>query len=226
MRSVHLPDVVELRQYTMVPGRRDELIDLFDRLFIDGLEAAGMAVLGLFRDLDRPDRFVWLRGFPDMARRHTSLEAFYGGPLWAASRGAANATMLDSDDVLLLRPVSGGVRAESSDAAGRRVTITIAHLAAAATPAQIAAVTEALAVIGAPPLAVLATEPAKNTFPRLPVREGETVLAWIGAWADDAACEQHARTAAAAPAWRAAIAALAPRRLEVLRLAPTDRSRT
>jgi hypothetical protein len=61
--------VVELRQYTLHPGRRDVLIDLFDREFVETQEAAGMAVLGQFRDLDDSDRFVWLRGFDDMRRR-------------------------------------------------------------------------------------------------------------------------------------------------------------
>jgi hypothetical protein len=65
-----------------------------------------MRILGQFRDVDRPDRFVWLRSFPDMILRKHALETFYGGPTWKAHRAAANATMLDVDDVLLLRPVT------------------------------------------------------------------------------------------------------------------------
>jgi hypothetical protein len=98
--------IVELRQYTLRPGQRDVLIDLFDREFVETQEAAGMGVLGQFRDLDAPDRFVWLRGFPDMVARADSLGAFYGGPVWREHGRAANATMVDSDDVLLLRPVA------------------------------------------------------------------------------------------------------------------------
>jgi len=63
-----------------------------------------MRIIGQFRDLDNPDRFVWLRGFPDMATRGRALQAFYGGPVWKAHRDVANATMIDSDNVLLLRP--------------------------------------------------------------------------------------------------------------------------
>jgi len=100
--------VMELRQYVMRPGRRDELIELFEQRFVDAQEALGIRVLGIFRDLQRPDRFVWMRGFADMAERHRALESFYGGPVWAAHRDAANATMIDSDDVLLLRPARAG----------------------------------------------------------------------------------------------------------------------
>ncbi len=57
------------------------LIDLFDREFIESQEELGMRVLGQFRDLSRPDRFVWLRGFPDMSSRRDALAAFYGGPV-------------------------------------------------------------------------------------------------------------------------------------------------
>ena len=104
----HPVPIVELRQYRLHPGKRDTLIDLFEREFIESQEALGMAILGTFRDLDDPDRFVWTRGFTDMTSRARALHAFYSGPVWQAHRSAANATMVDSDDVLLLRVVRAG----------------------------------------------------------------------------------------------------------------------
>lgn len=97
--------VVELRQYTLHPGKRDALVELFERELIESQEALGISVIGQFRDMDDPERFVWLRGFQDMEARGPALAAFYGGPVWEAHRKAANATMLDSDNALLLRPV-------------------------------------------------------------------------------------------------------------------------
>src|SRR5438552_14959812 len=98
--------IVELRQYTLHPGQRDVLIDLFDRIFVESQEALGMKVIGQFRDLDNPNRCVWLRGFQDMPSRAQALKAFYGGPVWKAHREAANATMIDSGNVLLLHPAN------------------------------------------------------------------------------------------------------------------------
>src|SRR5262245_20442979 len=98
--------IVELRQYTLHPGKRDILIDLFDREFIESQEAVGMTIIGQFSDLDNPDRFVWLRGFQDMPSRARALADFYGGPVWKANSKAANATMIDSGNVLLLRTVA------------------------------------------------------------------------------------------------------------------------
>src|SRR5258708_37134253 len=94
MTSARYP-VVELRQYTLHPGSRDHLIGLFERELIESQEAAGMAVLGQFRDIDDPDRFVWLRGFPDMAARAGALRRFYGGPAWRAHRDAPKPTIVD-----------------------------------------------------------------------------------------------------------------------------------
>lgn len=68
--------IVELRQYTLHPGARETLIELFEREFVTGQQSAGITVGGRFRDLDDPDRFVWLRAFPDMEHRRRSLEAF------------------------------------------------------------------------------------------------------------------------------------------------------
>src|SRR5260370_17117922 len=104
MHGVRYP-VVELRQYTLNPGQREVLIDLFDREFVESQEAAGMMILGQFRDTDDPDRFVWLRGFSDMPGRAKALDRFYTGPVWRAHSPQATATMIDSDDMLPLRPV-------------------------------------------------------------------------------------------------------------------------
>jgi hypothetical protein len=71
--------IVELRQYTLHPGKRDVLIDLFEREFIETQEAVGIEVIGQFRNVDDRDRFVWLRGFRDMASRAKALQDFMAG---------------------------------------------------------------------------------------------------------------------------------------------------
>ena len=212
--ELHPPHaIVELRQYTLQPGRRDELIALFEREFIETQEAVGMTVLGQFRDFDDPDRFVWLRGFASMAARARSLAAFYDGPVWRAHRKAANATMIDSDNVLLLRPAVDGampIDAWRRDDGGPRDAALLAIVAA-----RDQALASAIAHAGGELVARYETEPSVNTFPRLPVREGESVAVWIARFADLQACAQLADALAQGP--------LAP--MQLLRLAPTSRSR-
>src|SRR5258708_3452785 len=100
--------VFELRQYTLRARQRDTLVALFEQSFLEPQNALGAHVFGTFRGLDGGDRFVWVRGFRDRDARREALSAFYGGPVWQAKRTAANATILDSDNVLLLRPAGPG----------------------------------------------------------------------------------------------------------------------
>jgi hypothetical protein len=234
--------VVELRRYTLHPFKRDVLIDLFDREFVEPQEASGLHVLGTFRDLDDPDRFVWLRGFAGMDARVRGLTAFYGGPVWRAHREAANRTMVDSDDVLLLRPMSAASGFDAADAVlpPRDAVdipqgIVVAHLHSLQA-ARLDAVAErfwrdALPLLrdaGVDAIAVLVSETAPNDFPQLPVREGEHVLAWFERYPDAAAHARMREALQANPAWRAIEADLrghAARPAEILRLQPTARSR-
>jgi heme-degrading monooxygenase HmoA len=245
--AVGASPVVELRQYTLKPGRRDTLIDIFDGRLIEGQEEAGITIIGQFRDLDRPDMFVWLRGFADMDARKDALTAFYGGPIWAAHRDAANATMIDSDDVLLLRPAwSGGgfdLSGASRDdlAADEKpiqnkplsgiVAVQIHHLQPGAEidfASRFKAEMESLMTTpGTRLLAAFVTEHAENSFPRLPVRASENVF--ISVIGFDSA-EAHARnkaTLAASPAWQAFWQAAQldlTKPTETLRLSPTSQS--
>ena len=83
--------VVDLRPYALHAQRADIFATLFEREFIQAQEAAGITVIGQFRNPDDPDRFVWLRGFRDMASRATALQAFYDSALWKPPRDEANA---------------------------------------------------------------------------------------------------------------------------------------
>jgi hypothetical protein len=98
--------VTELRQYTLHPGTRPAFVSLFERTFVESQEQLGIRLLGQFEDRDDPDRFIWIRSFPDMPTRKRALTEFYYGPVWAAHRDEANAMMVDSDNVHLLQPVS------------------------------------------------------------------------------------------------------------------------
>ena len=219
--------IVELRQYTLHPGRRGDLVALFDRKLVEPQEQHGLQVIGTFVDLEDPDRFVWLRGFPDMPSRKAGLEAFYDGPVWQAHKHAANATMIDSDDVLVLRPT----RPFAAGPAGV-VVVTVLSLAQPAEQGFLAWyedwVEPVLAAAGSATIALLVTDPSPNTFPRLPVRQGEWVHVRIAGFASAAALVEHQAALAATPGWAELASQLAARTVrepQVLLLSPTPRSR-
>jgi quinol monooxygenase YgiN len=184
-------NVFELRQYTLEPGQRDVLIELFDREFVETQEAVGIRVYGQFRDGEHPERFVWIRAFADMKARERGLTSFYGGPAWKAHGRQAAATMIDSDNVLLLHPLNppGGfnnlpakrpsIGAPAPPSA--LMTATIYSLRAD-TCREFATffrerLLPALRESGITPRAIFATEHSPNTYPALPVRESEEVVA-------------------------------------------------
>lgn len=230
--------IVELRQYMLHPGKRDELIDLFDREFVEPQEAVGMTVMGQFRDLDDPDRFIWLRGFRDMQTRAKGLAAFYGGPVWQKHRGgAANTTMIDSDNVLLLCPAWPGseigvdIRQRDISNKGKAsglLDASIFYLKESASADLLKFCREhmqtALIEQGARQVAWYVTEPSPNNFPKLPVRENEIVLVGFAMFDDAASFEKFSRGGK----WDRKIAPiLSPwlsRATELHRLTPTTRS--
>jgi hypothetical protein len=228
--------VLELRQYTLKPGATDALVEVFEAELVESQEAVGMRVGGLFRDRDDADRFVWMRGFASMPERCEALTAFYGGPVWRQHGPAANATMVDSDDVLLLRPTVPARpplaparrpavgAADTSDELG--VVTAYQHRAGEGTCEWLAA--EAHSVLEqalGSRVAMWRSEPAVNTFPALPVRTDHVVV-WTATFAHDAAYDAaHARLEKTT-AWRALAPELA-RRIDstaTLRLRPTARS--
>jgi hypothetical protein len=198
-----------------------------------------MKVIGQFRDLDRPDRFVWLRGFDDMESRRASLGAFYGGPVWAEYKDAANATMISSDDVLLLSPAWQGSAFDLAGAGrGRRdpadaiVMAKIFHIKPAGEAGLVKLfrnkAAPLLADLGAPLLAAFVTEHAENNFPRLPVRADENVFAAFFRFANAAAHARHETALTNSAAWQGDLLPRLQRCYsrppETLRLARTDRS--
>jgi hypothetical protein len=256
--------VLELRQYTLHPGMRDTLIQIFEDHFIEGQEACGMRIIGQFRDLDDLDRFVWLREFDGMDARAQALDAFYTGPVWLTQRDAANATMIDWRDVLLLKPASGetgfafdatqraaaqpGQPAQSgrgeasaqpalaqSGLPGGILIATIYTLDPQQGPTSAAFATwfretavPRLAQAGISVLAQLVTESAPNSYPRLPVREGEQVFVWFAAYPDRASHVAAVRDLERQHAWRdevsPALRTLTKGEPQQLALSPTRRS--
>ncbi len=239
---VSFSPILELRQYTLHPGQRDVLIELFERAFIEPQEAVGAAVIGQFRDLEDPNRFVWLRGFPDMERRLAALQAFYSGTVWKEHRADANATLVDSDNVLLLRPArpTSGFSLDSShrpprDAQEVPPGLVIATILSFETSPSVdfldffeSTLAPALSRNGASVLSYFVTEESTNTYPALPVREGEQVFVWFSGFGDQTAYDEHVAVLARDQQWHNQVREPLRCRLkadpEVLKLAPTARS--
>ncbi|WP_429819668.1 NIPSNAP family protein [Ensifer sp. B1-9] len=231
--------VFELRRYRLHPGGREPLIGLFDKEFVEPQEALGMRIEGEFRDLDDPDAFVWVRSFANMEARTEALAGFYSSAVWKEHGPSANETMLNSDNVLLLKPVAG-TRPFSHNRTRERETrqikgLVTANICSLAPNTQDAFATyfmaEALPILesaGARVAAIFITERNVNGFPRLPVRDGETVFVWFELHEDEDSFSRHQGRLSQDMKWTHEVYPRMDsqcwRRIEVSRLTPTPRS--
>lgn len=231
--------VLELRQYLLKPGRRDELIDLFDRHFVESQEQHGARIIGQFRNRNDRDQFVWMRGFAGMDARRRVLQDFYGSPVWSEHRNRANDTMIDSSNVLLLKPAgpASGLYLNSAKrpppgAPSADGGVVIAAIHYFDEPVEAGSVryfethiVPALDRNGAALLGYYVSESSENTFPALPVREGENVFVWFASFADEHSCAAyHKSLNREGNRPGSDLSALQARRQEILELIPTGRS--
>ncbi|MES2318942.1 MAG: NIPSNAP family protein [Pseudomonadota bacterium] len=228
--------VIELRRYSLVEGSAERFSRSFETWFPEAFQQLGALVLGHFFERGPVERFTWLRGYPDMAARAAVNTAFYDGPVWREHRAALNQWILDSDNVLLLRPLhpgSGipGIRAvdpvAEPDGAGGIAVLQIFPVKEGALDECALAADPWFASYqgsGVVEVGILATLDAANNFPRHPIRSDGTFLVWMGVLRDQGALEGlHGAFAAGAAA--IAQSGLLAGPAELLVLDPGQRSR-
>jgi hypothetical protein len=199
----HLKDfpVVELRRYTIKPGEREHFAAYFDTYFPETLEQAGTLVFGEFFERKNPSGFTWIRGFHSTDDRAIDNAIFYYGPVWKEYRAVVNNLLVNTDNVLLLRPLTpeqtisilpavdpvlepkgaeGVVVAQIFQVKPDSVDAFV-QLAEASFAAYRAA--------GAREAGVLVTLDVPNNFSQLPVRTDGPFLVWLGILKDNQVLE-------------------------------------
>jgi hypothetical protein len=196
--SAHLSDfqVLEFRRYTIKEGEREHFAQYFDTYFPEALQELGTIVAGDFFERKNPSGFTWIRGFHTLEDRAVANAQFYAGSVWKEHKKTMNDLIVDSDNVMLLRPLSPerGIpilpavdpTVEANGAQGIVVAEIFAvkadgveAFAKAAEPTfasyQAAGVREA---------GVLVTLDVPNNYPQLPIRTDGPFLVWLGVLKD------------------------------------------
>lgn len=183
--------IVDLRDYTTTPGARDRLIERCETQLFDEQVRLGATFFGAFRDAGDPDRFVWLRGMRDLAERRRILTAFYtDGAMWRAQRDEVNAWIADSDNVLLMRPVSPWAP-PATGASEVAMLSCVGREPLGDADERRRSVERAIAAAGGRLLVTLATDPSENNYPRHPIRSGESGFVWFATFSPGAALTFH-----------------------------------
>ena len=170
-------DVVELRRYTMQPGQRENFAENFDAYFPEAFQQLGAIAFGQFFERDKPSMFTWLRGFRDMDARAVVNSAFYYGPVWKEHKPTVNPMMIDSDDVLLLRPLRAIPVLPAVDPVRERSPrgVVVMHIVHDIDPEILERAYAKYECAG-----LLVTLDAPNNFPQLPVRTDGPWVVWLG----------------------------------------------
>jgi NIPSNAP len=184
--------VFEFRRYTIKQGEREHFARYFDSYFPEAFQQLGAIAIGQFFERNNPVGFTWIRGFHDMDARAVANSAFYYGPVWKEHKATLNSLMTDSDNVLLLEPLTrerGVLLLPAVDPIrepGGAQGVVVAQIFAVKTDkvstfaVQAEATFSAYRDAGAREAGVLISLDVKNNFPQLPVRTDGPYLVWLG----------------------------------------------
>ena len=187
---VSAPALLELRSYAMAPGQRDVLNEMFEKHFLDAYVAAGASILGVFSNADDPDRWIWIRAFPNPAARAKALEGFYESAAWLSRRASANRTIRSSRDAILLKRHAGdleGLQVPPLSRARRPSSLiecTRYFLKRGEDEGEVLGFIQAKALpllkrLGAAPCLLLSRADVPNLYPRAPLRQSPVVVSLL-----------------------------------------------
>jgi hypothetical protein len=226
--------VIEFRRYTVVEGQREKFTKYFEAYFPEAFQQLGAIAFGDFTEPEHPEHFTWIRGFHDMDDRAKINSAFYYGPVWKEHKATLNGLMTDSDNVLLLHPLTSDSQipvlpavdpVTEPEGAKGIVVAQIFRVKPGQIDAFAAAAAQAFAqykTAGVRPVATLVTLDERNNFPQLPVRTDGPYLVWLAVLKDDAALQAFQKLVAAQNLASSPLLQNAP---ELVILRPNPRSR-
>ncbi len=190
-------NVIELRNYILKPGTRDNFINYFKRNFITSQNETGGYTPAQFRVKGAEDNFFWIRGFSDMESRSKFLPEFYYGPVWKEYGATANSMLVNNDNVYLLKPltyhdgalhqgkpininkltIDQGIAVIDFYIANSKLDKLISFLSSTYLPA--------LKKVSVEDFTLWVTETAENDFPRLPVFQDRNLMVVIAYYKDE-----------------------------------------
>lgn len=202
--SAHLNDfqAIEFRRYTIKDGERKHFAQYFESFFPEAMEQTGAIAAGSFFERNKQNGFTWIRGFHTIEARAIDNGEFYYGPVWREHRITLNDLITDSDNVLLLRPLTpeqglmilpavDPVR-EAEGARGVVVALIFAvkpnNVEAFAKEAE--STFAGYKAAGVQDAGVLVSLDVNNNFPQLPIRTDGPYLVWLGVLQDNEQLEK------------------------------------
>jgi len=186
---------IELRNYLIRPGQRDNYITTFETKLVDTLNLMRNYVFGQFRVKDAQDNFVWIRGFESMDSRKEDLKRFFTSEFWKRNQSAPGKYLLNYMNVYLLRPIDiydqDNLKTFKGEWFGKSKGVVVVdfYVANERRPQLIAFVKSKYDSIvrasGVNNISYWVSEPEPNNYPDLPVFQDKNLLVSISIFKDE-----------------------------------------
>ncbi len=95
--------ILELRQYRIFPGKRDEWVKFMEERLIPSVVAFGVVVVGSFISQDDEDVYIWIRRFEDEAHLEAYRTTYFAMDEWTNELLPRVQEMLDAPRMLVTR---------------------------------------------------------------------------------------------------------------------------
>jgi hypothetical protein len=237
--SAHLNDfqAIEFCRYIIKEGEREHFAQFFEEFFPEAIQQVGSVLACTFFERKNQSGFTWIRGFHTIEDRSVANAALYSRSVWKEHKKTVNDRIVDSDNVMLFRPLSPerGVPilpavdliTESNGAQG----IVVAQIFAVKANSVEAFAKEAETTFasyrtaGVREAGVLVTLEVTNNFPQLPIRTDGPYLVWLGILKDSQMLETEFTPVAERSLRSLSATGLLRGTPELVVLDPTHRSR-
>jgi dTDP-4-dehydrorhamnose reductase len=93
----------ELRQYRVLPGKRDDWVKMMEEHIIPFQSSKGMVIVGSWVAEEDPDQYVWIRRFEDEQERERLYEAVYQSDTWRNEIAPRVSELLDREKMVVTR---------------------------------------------------------------------------------------------------------------------------
>lgn len=93
----------ELRQYRVLPGKRDAWVTFMEGVIIPFQVSRGMVIVGSFVAPEEDDLYVWLRRFESEEQRVALYQAVYETDYWKNEIAPRVTELLDRSRIVVTR---------------------------------------------------------------------------------------------------------------------------
>ena len=96
----------EIRQYTVLPGKMGEWLELMQREIIPFQVKHGMVICGSFQGETDDSVYFWIRRFESEAQREALYKAVYESDTWKNDLSGRVGKVLDREKMVISRVVA------------------------------------------------------------------------------------------------------------------------